>query len=578
MHYAVNGGAWVRTTHRMTGGICSVAGTVNNLRFYLNTAAVTTCRLRLYKNGEATDLAAAITAGNTEGSDLTNEVTVAAGDRLTYYYTGDESGTLYGYWESELDSGYDNFGLIMCGGWKCYANPTVAYLTLNGIGPPSMAATVEAIVYSVAPIACTISKLYIENYASPFGAAETTAVTLRVNGADTALTATMTGGTGKASNLVNSVAIAAGDRLDWSVTSSAATNQPTVQIGALVLPTPANQQAIWIAGNRSYNLNPAATLYGFPLQSWPMLCTVEAHNQMVAKGNTRISNLYVALSAAPGLAASGKSYTFTLRVNGADTALTCTVLETATIAQDVVNIAELAAGDLVSLQITPANAPDVVTAGWGMVVEGRAPTLTAITPATGTRGSTFSAIITGTNLEEAGAVDIGDDIICTITARAADSITVTVSVAAGAALTARNVAVDTAVGTATLVAAFTPTAPVATEVGVATTPATGITMSQATLNGYLEENAGETCLGWFEWGATREYGATTPRQSIPYKGATFSAVVSPLGAGSYYHARAVIQTPQGTFYGNDTTFGTSSPPHLPSMIASADISRFLSEA
>ncbi len=574
-HYAVNGGAWVRYTERMTGGICAVAGTISGLRFYLNTAAVTTCRLRLYKNGVATDLAAAVTAGNTEGSDLTNEVTVAAGDRLTCYYTGDESAALYGYWESEFDCGYDNFGLIMAGGWKCFANPTVAYLHLNGIGYYSTPAPIETDTYSIAPIACTISRLYIENYAWPFGAAETATVTLRVNGANTALTATATGNIGKASDLTHSVIIAKGDRLDWSVLCSGA-DQPVIQIGALVTPlVDANQMAIWIDGDRGIDLNAAAVEYGFPFQSFHILCGTEAHNQMVARNNTRLSNLYVALSGAPGLAASGKSYTFTLRVNGVDTALTCTVLETATTAEDAVNIVELAAGDLVSMEITPANAPNVVRAGWGMVLLGRAPTVTSITPATGTRASTFTVTITGTNLEEAGAVDMGDDIICVITARAAGSITVTVSVAAGAALTTRNVVVDTAVGTATLPAAFTVVVNTATEVGVATAPVSSIAGSQAVLNGYLEENAGAPALAWFEWGSTSAYGNSTPRQTVNYKGGSFSATIGPLTPGGYYHVRAVIQTSLGTFYGNDTGFSAQVQPHLMSLITDSTLMTLL---
>jgi hypothetical protein len=563
-YYAVNGGSFSSYTDRMTGGICSVGGVISNLYFYLGAAAVGTCRLRLYKNGVETDLAAAITAGNTSGSDTNNEVAVVAGDRLTVYYTGD-AGAL-GHWNMEIDSGYANFGLIMSGGFKCSANPTVSYISLNSWGYYDTPPATEAYTYCVSPIACVISRLYIENWAWPFAAGDTTTVTLRVNGADSTLQAVAVGNIGKASDLVHSVAIAKGDRLNWSVLSSG-TGQPVPQIGALITPAvEANQQAIWISGAGYSLLNTVATQYALLLPSSPNICMEEAHNYLVAKANTRISNLYVRLRSAPGLPASGAAYIFTARVNGADTALTCTVLETATAAEDAVNVVSLAAGDRIDLKIVPTNGPSPVYAGWGAVISGLAPTVTGITPATGQIACQVQVTLTGTNLEEAGAVDLGADISCVITSRSATAILVTVSISSSAALTARDVVVDTAVGTATLPAAFTVVGNTATEVGVATAPVSSIAGSQAVLNGYLEENAGAPATAWFEWGSTTAYGNSTPRQMVSYKGGSFSATISPLTPGGYYHVRAVIQTGMGTFYGNDTGFSAQVQPHLMSLI------------
>lgn len=572
--YAIQGGTWGRTLDVDRGGLCPVTGTVLHLRLYLVAAAVATCRLALYKNGVLTELCAVITAGNTSGSDLVNEVSIAAGDMWALYYTGDV-GT-YAYWELEVDCGLSNFSLITAGGNMNREAPATAFFPLHqwGNGEPMLAA--EANCYCVAPIACTISKLYIKQTESSYPAGATVTITLRVNGADTVLTATATGPGGTASDLEHVVTIAKGDLVCWSAAVSGA-DQPIVSLGALVLPAAeALQMAVWIAGDRTTDLDTGGTYYTFPLISnaWG-ICNVLNHNELVVRENTRIGNLYVALSAAPGLAASGKQYAFTVLVNGVPSPLTCTVFETATVAEDAVNLVDLVAGDMISLQHTPANAPNAARASWGLVVYGRAPTITSITPATGQIGSQFQAAIVGANLEDTGEIDLGDEITATILSASSTLVAATIAISSSAVLGARDVTVQTAAGSATLAGGFTVITNPATEVGVATSPVTDIRGSQATLNAYLEENAGTPAQAWFEWGATTKYGESTPKQTVYYKGGSFSAIISPLTPGGYYHVRAVIQTELGTFYGGDTGFSAQVQPHLMSLVSDSTLMRLL---
>ena len=83
-------------------------------------------------------------------------------------------------------------------------------------------------------------------------------------------------------------------------------------------------------------------------------------------------------------------------------------------------------------------------------------------------------------------------------------------------------------------------------------------MAQATLNGQLVDDGGETCDVRFEWGGSTNYGMETAWQGGLTAGDTFSATITGLGEGSAYHFRAVAKNSRGLFYGNDLTFSTLS--------------------
>lgn len=101
---------------------------------------------------------------------------------------------------------------------------TVHYIP-PGFGAGISTGTTE--IKSVVPSACTIDLLYgrYNQGAAGSGGGETSTVTLRKNGVDTALTFTVANGAaaGTSSDLVNSVSFAAGDTLSFKVVGSAAT-------------------------------------------------------------------------------------------------------------------------------------------------------------------------------------------------------------------------------------------------------------------------------------------------------------------------------------------------------------------
>lgn len=98
-----------------------------------------------------------------------------------------------------------------------------------------------------------------------------------------------------------------------------------------------------------------------------------------------------------------------------------------------------------------------------------------------------------------------------------------------------------------------PIAPVAPT--VTTVAASGISSSGATLNGTVNPN-GSSTTAYFEYGATTNYGSSTPVQNIPTGTAlvNVSAPLSGLTSGATYHYRLVAGNAGGSAAGTDLSF------------------------
>jgi hypothetical protein len=110
--------------------------------------------------------------------------------------------------------------------------------------------------------------------------------------------------------------------------------------------------------------------------------------------------------------------------------------------------------------------------------------------------------------------------------------------------------------------------------GVVTEPATGVTLTSATLHGKFEidnEGGGDTDY-YFEYGLTKAYGATTapppghPAGAIP----STPSVAQPIsvGKGQTYHFRIVVTNDLGTTFGADEEFKTPQEPSIGSITSS----------
>lgn len=94
------------------------------------------------------------------------------------------------------------------------------------------------------------------------------------------------------------------------------------------------------------------TRYLTPALAWDMGSTIETFN--IVPVDCTIKTLSVAVNAAPGV---GKSFTFTLRKNGIDTAKILTISGASIFASESATEISFAAGDLINIKITPSGTP-----------------------------------------------------------------------------------------------------------------------------------------------------------------------------------------------------------------------------
>ena len=143
------------------------------------------------------------------------------------------------------------------------------------------------------------------------------------------------------------------------------------------------------------NLSASATLY-FPLVGGTTGATATATElngtQPWPTAGT-LSNLVIRLDTAP---AAGKSWAFTVRINGSDTLLACTIADTALTNRDITHSVSIAAGDRVTVRAVPTGTPTLpgiggtrlsveftsTTTAESVLTHGVSPTITA---AAGTR-------------------------------------------------------------------------------------------------------------------------------------------------------------------------------------------------
>jgi hypothetical protein len=171
----------------------------------------------------------------------------------------------------------------------------------------------------------TIDKFYVKSNA-PTGAGSYV-YTINKSGSATSVTTTITGAATDNSDLSNSFTVVAGDDIQFEANPDD-TNAPasaTAAFGLRYQPTTTGSFALMRDGLGTVNSSTVVTYY--PLTGGNGAGSTTAANAESIVGAMTFTKMQLKLSAAPGAAASGKRRIYRLRVNGVDTAFTCTVTE-----------------------------------------------------------------------------------------------------------------------------------------------------------------------------------------------------------------------------------------------------------
>lgn len=202
------------------------------------------------------------------------------------------------------------------------------------------------------PVAGTISRLYAR-MGTALSPGTSYIITLRVNGASTALTCTITDAALGCSDTVNTVAVAVDDDVSVLIDpENTPTTQTQVQIAVQFEGSTAGESLL-LSGTQQPSTS--ATVYGPVGYYTTSNATEDLRTVRFPTGGT-VDRLYVELQNAPG---SGKNRTITLRKNGADTGITCQVVDTATTCEETATSVSVAADDILSFSYTPSGTPAV---------------------------------------------------------------------------------------------------------------------------------------------------------------------------------------------------------------------------
>lgn len=214
----------------------------------------------------------------------------------------------------------------------------------------TLSATTEAARSCVAPISGVLKNLYVLVATAP-GSGKSWTVTLRVNGADTALSATISGNLStSASNTSDEISINAGDLLTIKVVG---TSSPTTSNLSWGIVWEGGTQEAVLMGSSVLAISSTDTNYQTVMGSTWAPTHINFAKQLCPL-NGAVKNFRVNLTQAPG---SGKSFTFTLQKNGVDTALVVTIADLDTIGSDTSTSVSVAAGDTLNLKLVPSGTP-----------------------------------------------------------------------------------------------------------------------------------------------------------------------------------------------------------------------------
>ena len=306
-------------------GIVSTPGIIKNLRVEVATAPGTGKHwdITLLKNGVGTLLTLEIANSATTGSNLTDEITVVAGDTLTLQLA--PNGTPpQGDITYTLDFIPTTTGETLL---LAYSGAPTQNQFGSIIGGISSATEFDT--QLLIPCPGTIQNLYIKSY-SAAGSGKTLIYTVRKNGVDQSLAVTLSGASQKTGNDIDighAISVVAGDKISIKRTGDSTVTNAYLNTGLTFVPTTSGNFIISYLHGANVLTNNSTQYNGVnDYESWG---TTETSLDQLFPAYT-LKNMYVELSVAPDNGAGTQAFIFTLRKNSASQALTVTISETAT--------------------------------------------------------------------------------------------------------------------------------------------------------------------------------------------------------------------------------------------------------
>lgn len=353
-------GAW-NGTEGNRQQVMPTAGTFRNLRVKMNgtPGAGKSYTFMVRKNGADTSVTCVIADTATSASDTANSFSVVAGDLVTLKVT--PSGTPTGrtpQWTIEFEGTTSGESLILGGGLE---NATAANTTeYNSASASSVFGATETNYSQVVSTPGTIKSLYINQGTAP-GLTKQIAYTMRKNGADTALTCTVSGTATTANDTVNSFTVVAGDVITIKYVSSLAAATSLV-MWSTVFVADTNGESLILGSSGDPGSTGSTGHLSCAAATWD---STESITRDLAQGTPTLKNLFIVLDTAP---AGTATRTLTFRKNASNSTTTVTITGSATTGNDTTHSQTTSNDDLINLY-NARSSPGTPAASyihWGM--------------------------------------------------------------------------------------------------------------------------------------------------------------------------------------------------------------------
>ena len=352
------------TNENLRHQLISSAGTIKNLIVELDGVAGDgkTWTFTVMINGSPSALTCDITGDtDTEGSDITNEVSVSAGDEIDIRSTSSGSPTIRSAtWAFDYlgDTAKESLFLGFTTSFKSQAR-------FCGIAGVFVSAPDEFEAYQIMPTAGKIKKLYVELTNNPGTDPDAYRYTLRLNKATSDLTVTIAGAAITGNNTSDEITVAAGDSVGLYIEPlNGPSNDVWAYFGFTFVADTDGESCV--LGGQFASPSVSVTSFMTITTSTLSFGPTEIDSRQLIRACV-LKKFYVEVTTDPG---SGNSWDLTVRKNEASTALTVNIAGTDTTGNDTENTVPFSDFDYATIKIDPTSSPVQTSNGmkWAMVM------------------------------------------------------------------------------------------------------------------------------------------------------------------------------------------------------------------